>query len=121
MRNTAPKDAAELEALETREWLESLDYVIKSGGMNVSSQEVERVLHGHPEVLRAAVVGRPDPYWSEAVTAFVIPRPGAAPEPDAVIAFCRERLAGFKVPKALHVVADLPVDAQGKILKRELR
>jgi len=91
----------------------------------VSSQEVERVLHAHPEVLRAAVVGRPDPYWSEAVTAFVIPRPGTrldtAPDPDAVIAFCRERLAGFKVPKAVHVVTELPVDAQGKILKRELR
>ncbi len=95
--------------------------VIKSGGMNVSSQEVERVLHGHPELLRAAVVGRPDPYWAEAVTAFVIARPGAAPDPDAVIAFCRERLAAFKVPKAVHVVAELPVDGQGKILKRELR
>src|SRR6185312_14008105 len=95
--------------------------VIKTGGMNVSSQEVERVLHAHPEVLRAAVVGRPDPYWSEAVTAFVIPRPGVTPDPDAVIAFCRERLAGFKVPKAVHVVTELPVDAQGKILKRELR
>ena len=72
-------------------------------------------------MLRAAVVGRPDAYWSEAVTAFVIPRPGAVPDPDAVIAFCRERLAAFKVPKAVHVVAELPVDAQGKILKRELR
>ncbi len=95
--------------------------VIKSGGMNVSSQEVERVLHGHPDVLRAAVVGRPDPYWSEAVTAYVIPRPDASPDPGGVIAFCRDRLAGFKVPKAVHVVAELPVDAQGKILKRELR
>jgi len=95
--------------------------MIKSGGMNVSSQEVERVLHGHPEVLRAAVVGRKDDYWSEAVTAFVIPRPGTSPDPSAVIAFCRERLAAFKSPKAVHVVAELPVDAQGKVLKRELR
>ena len=95
--------------------------VIKTGGMNVSSQEVERVLHAHPEVLRAAVVGRPDAYWAEAVTAFVIPRPDAVPDQDAVIAFCRERMAAFKVPKAVHVVAELPVDAQGKILKRELR
>lgn len=95
--------------------------VVKTGGMNVSSQEVERVLHGHPAVLRAAVVGRPDPYWSEAVTAFVVARPGATPEPGEVIAFCRERLANFKVPKVVHVVAELPVDAQGKILKRELR
>jgi acyl-CoA synthetase (AMP-forming)/AMP-acid ligase II len=95
--------------------------MIKSGGMNVSSQEVERVLHAHPDVLRAAVVGRPDPYWSEAVTAFVIPRPGTEPDPAAVIAFCREQMAVFKVPKAVHVVAELPVDAQGKVLKRELR
>lgn len=95
--------------------------MIKTGGMNVSSQEVERVLHAHPDVLRAAVVGLPDPYWSEAVTAFVVPRPGAAPGPDAVIAYCKEHLAGFKTPKAVHVVAELPVDAQGKILKRELR
>lgn len=95
--------------------------MIKSGGMNVSSQEVERVLHTHPDVLRAAVVGRPDPYWSEAVTAFVIPRPGATPDPAAVIGYCREQLAVFKVPKAVHLVGELPVDAQGKVLKRELR
>ncbi|WP_433279834.1 class I adenylate-forming enzyme family protein [Pseudonocardia xinjiangensis] len=95
--------------------------VIKSGGMNVSSQEVERVLQAHPSVLRAAVVGRPDPVWSEAVTAFVVPRSGAVPDRDAIVAFCREQLAVFKVPKAVHVVPELPVDAQGKILKRELR
>lgn len=95
--------------------------MIKSGGMNVSSQEVERVLHAHPGVLRAAVVGRPDPYWSEAVTAYVVPRPGAAPDPDELIAFCRERLAGFKTPKAVHLLDALPVDVQGKVLKRELR
>lgn len=95
--------------------------MIKSGGMNVSSQEVERVLHTHPDVLRAAVVGMPDDYWSEAVTAFLVPRPGQVPDPDEVIAFCREQLAVFKVPKAVHVVDELPVDPQGKILKRELR
>ncbi|MBW0111915.1 acyl--CoA ligase [Pseudonocardia sp. KRD-182] len=95
--------------------------MIKSGGMNVSSQEVERVLHAHPAVLRAAVVGRPDPYWSEAVTAFVVAKPGESPDPAEVVAFCRERLATFKAPKAVHVVDALPVDAQGKVLKRELR
>jgi acyl-CoA synthetase (AMP-forming)/AMP-acid ligase II len=95
--------------------------VIKSGGMYVSSQEVERVLHEHRGVLRAAVVGKPDEYWSEAVTAFLVPVDGAAVEPEEVIAFCKERLAGYKVPKAVHVVAELPVDPQGKILKRELR
>ncbi|MDQ4118785.1 MAG: acyl--CoA ligase [Actinomycetota bacterium] len=95
--------------------------MIKSGGMNVSSQEVERVVHGHPSVERAAVVGMPDPYWSEAVTAFVVVRPGHAPTPDELIAHCRARLAVYKVPKAVHVVDELPVDPQGKILKRRLR
>ncbi|MBI4941099.1 MAG: acyl--CoA ligase [Actinobacteria bacterium] len=95
--------------------------VIKSGGMNVSSQEVERALMQHPAVLRAAVVGRADEYWSEAVTAFVIPKPDAEVDTAAVLDFCRERLAGYKVPKAVHVVPEFPVDPQGKILKRTLR
>ncbi|MDL5159072.1 class I adenylate-forming enzyme family protein [Actinomycetospora termitidis] len=92
--------------------------MIKSGGFNVSSQEVERVLHTHPDVLRAAVVGRPDEYWSEAVTAFVILQPGTSPD---LVAYCRERLASYKTPKAVHVVDAFPVDGQGKVLKRELR
>jgi acyl-CoA synthetase (AMP-forming)/AMP-acid ligase II len=95
--------------------------MIKTGGMNVSSQEVERVLHDHPGVLRAAVVGLPDPYWSEAVTAFVIPRDGVTLDPDQVIAYGKTELAGYKVPKSVHIVDELPVDAQGKILKRKLR
>ncbi|OZF03167.1 class I adenylate-forming enzyme family protein [Rhodococcoides fascians] len=95
--------------------------MIKSGGMNVSSQEVERALHAHPDVLRAAVVGMPDPYWSEAVTAFVIAAEGSTPDPVALIEHCRTSLASYKAPKAVHVIEELPVDAQGKILKRELR
>ncbi|HTK66443.1 MAG TPA: class I adenylate-forming enzyme family protein [Pseudonocardia sp.] len=95
--------------------------MIKSGGMNVSSQEVERVVHEHPGVLRAAVVGIPDPYWSEAVTAFVVPKDGHDLDPDELVAFCKEHLATYKVPKAVRLVDELPVDPQGKILKRELR
>lgn len=95
--------------------------MIKSGGMNVSSQEVERVVHEHPDVLRAAVVGLPDPYWSEAVTAFVVPRDGHRVDPDDLVAHCKGHLASYKVPKAVHIVAELPVDPQGKILKRRLR
>ncbi len=95
--------------------------MIKSGGMNVSSQEVERVVHDHPGVLRAAIVGMPDPYWSEAVTAFVVPRPGHDVTPDEIVALCRSRLAVYKVPKAVHLVDELPVDPQGKVLKRRLR
>lgn len=95
--------------------------MIKTGGMNVSSQEVERAVHSHPGVLRAAVVGIADPYWSEAVTAFVIAAEGATPDPEAIIEHCRRELASYKAPKAVHIVENLPVDPQGKILKRELR
>jgi acyl-CoA synthetase (AMP-forming)/AMP-acid ligase II len=96
--------------------------VIKSGGMNVSSQEVERVLGSHPGVQRVAVVGLPDPYWSEAVTAFVVAEPGASGDlADDLIAVAKDQLAPHKVPKAVHVVAELPTDPQGKILKRDLR
>lgn len=95
--------------------------MIKSGGMNVSSQEVERVVHAHPAVERAAIVGLPDPYWSEAVTAFVVVRPGHELTPDELVAHCRAQLAVYKVPKAVHLVDELPVDPQGKILKRRLR
>ncbi|WP_032369017.1 class I adenylate-forming enzyme family protein [Rhodococcoides fascians] len=95
--------------------------MIKSGGMNVSSQEVERTIHTHPDVLRAAVVGVPDPYWSEAVTAFVIAHDGVTADPAAIIEYCRTELASYKAPKSVHIVSELPVDPQGKILKRELR
>jgi acyl-CoA synthetase (AMP-forming)/AMP-acid ligase II len=114
-------DMVRIDAAGNLFFRDRLKDVIKSGGMNVSSQEVERVLHEHPAVLRAAVVGTPDEYWSEAVTAFLIPQEGVSVDPDEVIAFCKERMAGYKVPKAVHVVAELPVDPQGKILKRELR
>lgn len=91
--------------------------MIKTGGMNVSSQEVERAIYAVQGVAQVAVVGVPDDYWSEAVNAFVV---GEA-EPDAIIAHCKEHLAGFKVPKAVHIVDELPRDSQGKLLKRELR
>ena len=95
--------------------------MIKSGGMNVSSVEVERVLYQHASVLEAAVVGVADDYWSQVVTAFVVARRDATIDPNEVRAFCKEQLAGYKVPKTVNVVAALPKDTQGKILKRELR
>jgi acyl-CoA synthetase (AMP-forming)/AMP-acid ligase II len=95
--------------------------VIKTGGMNVSSVEVERVIYQHPGVMEVAVVGVPDDYWSEAVTAFVVCKPGAEVDETALIDHCRATLAGFKVPKAVRLVEALPKDVQGKILKRELR
>ena len=95
--------------------------MIKTGGMNVSSQEVERILYELPDLLQAAVVGVPDEYWSEAVAAFVVPKPGARIDEDEVIQFCKSQMASYKAPKAVHIVDDLPKDTQGKILKRELR
>ncbi|MDI2030406.1 class I adenylate-forming enzyme family protein [Saccharopolyspora sp. TS4A08] len=95
--------------------------MIKTGGMNVSSQEVERALYEHAGVQRAAVVGVPDPYWSEAVTAFVVAQPGRDLAADELTEHCRRLLAGYKVPKEVHLVDELPLDPQGKILKRRLR
>lgn len=95
--------------------------VIKSGGENVSSMRVEAVLHAHPDVARAAVIGVPHPYWGEAVTAVITLRAGCAPiEPD-IVAFCRRRLAGFETPKRIVIVEQLPQTVGGKILKYRLR
>lgn len=95
--------------------------VIKTGGMNVSSVEVERVCYQFDGVLEVAVVGLNDPYWSQAVTAFVVPKAGTDLAPEALIAFCKNQLAGYKVPKEVRIVKSLPKDTQGKLLKRELR
>jgi fatty-acyl-CoA synthase len=95
--------------------------MIKSGGENVASREVEEVIHAHPAVAEAAVFGIPHPRWIEAVAAVVVPRAGAELEPDEITAFCRERLAGFKTPRYVVVADALPKNPSGKILKRELR
>lgn len=100
-------------------WVEGrLKDVIVTGGENVACAEVERMLEEHPAVVEAAVVGRPDPEWGEVVTAFVVLDGEAGA--DDLIAHCRERLAGYKVPRALHVVDALPRNAAGKLLRREL-
>ncbi|MEW1696427.1 fatty acyl-CoA synthetase [Streptomyces sp. NPDC093249] len=93
--------------------------VIKSGGVLVASRQVEDVLHTHPAVAEVAVVGLPDDRWVEAVTAVVVPR-GEVTEAE-LLAHARERLAGFKTPKRVHFLSELPRNASGKILKRELR
>jgi acyl-CoA synthetase (AMP-forming)/AMP-acid ligase II len=96
--------------------------VIKTGGMNVSSVEVERTLYGHPAVMEVAVVGLADPYWMQVVTAFVVPKgPADAVDVEEIRAFCKKTLAGYKIPKEIRLVAALPKDTQGKILKRHLR
>jgi acyl-CoA synthetase (AMP-forming)/AMP-acid ligase II len=95
--------------------------VIVTGGENVASREVEDVLHLHPSVAAAAVVGVPDRTWGERVAAFVVPRPGETIDATALEALVREHLAGYKVPRLWEVVDELPANASGKVLKRELR
>jgi long-chain acyl-CoA synthetase len=93
---------------------------ILRGGYSVFPPEVERVLLGHPEVAEAAVVGLPHPALGEEVAAFVALRPGARATADDLAAYCRDRLAAFKYPRHVTLVAALPRSATGKILKGEL-
>jgi O-succinylbenzoic acid--CoA ligase len=93
---------------------------IVSGGENVAPAEVEDVLLAHPAVAEAAVLGRPDPEWGEAVVAKVVLRAGHELDPPALGAWCRERLAAFKVPKAFERADALPRTASGKLLRRAL-
>lgn len=96
------------------------DMVI-SGGENIASSEVERVLYQLPQVEEAAVIGLPDERWGERVVAVVVPREGAPLTLEAVQAHCRGKLGGFKIPKQLIVVDALPRNPSGKVLKRVLR
>lgn len=95
--------------------------MIISGGENVYPAQVESAIYGHPDVAEVAVIGVPDEKWGEAVKAVCVPRPGHSIKPESVIAWTRERLAGFKVPKSVDVIETLPRNASGKILRRALR
>jgi len=95
--------------------------IIKSGGENVYSREVEDVLCGHPAVLEAVVIGIPDSYWVEKVHAVVVKRPGASVTSEEIIKFCKSQIAGYKVPKSLEFIDALPKTATGKVLKKDLR
>ena len=95
--------------------------MIKSGGENVASREVEELIYQHPAVSEVAVFGVPDERWIEAVAAVVVVREGQAVDAAELTAFCRERLAGYKVPKRITFTEALPKNASGKVLKRELR
>jgi acyl-CoA synthetase (AMP-forming)/AMP-acid ligase II len=114
-------DVCEYDADGLRIMVDRSKDIVKSGGENVSSLRVEAVLHQHPEVQKAAVVGLPHEHWGEAVTAFVIAAPGSAPDPEALIAWSRGTLAGFEAPKRVVLVDELPVTVGGKVLKYKLR
>jgi len=91
------------------------------GGFNAYPAEIEQAIARHRAVSEAAVIGVPDPRLGEVGRAFVVPRPGATVTEAEIIAFCRDRLANFKVPRSARVVAALPRNASGKVLKTELR
>jgi acyl-CoA synthetase (AMP-forming)/AMP-acid ligase II len=95
--------------------------MIVSGGENIATSEVERVLYECEAVLEAAVVAMPDERWSEVPRAFVVLRPGRDITPEELIAHCRARLAGFKTPRQVDFLEALPRNPSGKVLKRELR
>ncbi|MDX6585665.1 MAG: o-succinylbenzoate---CoA ligase [Solirubrobacterales bacterium] len=97
------------------------DDLIVTGGENVMPERVEDVLKAHPNVADAAVVGRPDPEWQEAVTAVVVLTPGAHEDAVSLRAHCAQELAGYEVPKSFVFVADLPRTASGKLMRSVLR
>jgi fatty-acyl-CoA synthase len=94
--------------------------VIISGGENISSQQVEKVIMEHPRVLEVSVIGVPDENWGEVPKAFVVPKEGEKLDSDEIIEFCRERIAHFKAPKYVDF-GPLPKTATGKIQKYVLR
>jgi acyl-CoA synthetase (AMP-forming)/AMP-acid ligase II len=95
--------------------------LIISGGENIYPAELERVLVEHPDVAEVTVIGVPDEKWGEVGKAVVVPRAGVRLDEEALLAFCRQHLASFKCPKSVLVVDELPRNATGKVLKRQLR
>ncbi len=95
--------------------------MIVSGGENVYPAEVENAIAGCPGVGDVAVIAIPSERWGEEVRAVIVPTPGTTPDADAVIAWAKERIASFKVPKSIEFVDELPRNASGKVLRRELR
>ncbi len=95
--------------------------MIISGGENIYSPEVERVLAEHPSVMEVAIIGVPDDTWGESVKAVVSLQPDTTATEEELIAFCAESLARFKCPKSVDFIPALPRNPSGKILRRELR
>lgn len=95
--------------------------MIITGGENVYPAEVENVLYSHPAIADVAVIGVPDQHWGEAVKAVTVLKPGASLTAEELIAHARGQLAGFKIPKSVDFVSDLPRNATGKVLRRVIR
>jgi acyl-CoA synthetase (AMP-forming)/AMP-acid ligase II len=114
-------DVGTLDARGNLKITDRLNDLFIVGGFNVSPAEVEQVLARHPAIAEVAVVGVPDARLGEVPRAFVIPRHGAEVVAEDIVAWARERLANFKVPRTVSVVGELPRSASGKVLRRELR
>jgi HIP---CoA ligase len=91
------------------------------GGFNAYPAEIEGIMVGHPQVGQVAVVGVPDERLGEVGVAFVVPRPGQALDPDELVAWCRDHMANFKVPRTIRIVDALPLNPTGKVMKFQLR
>jgi acyl-CoA synthetase (AMP-forming)/AMP-acid ligase II len=100
---------------------ERVNDMIISGGENIFPREIEDVLTKHADVAEAAIIGVPDAKWGEAVKGVVVLRDGATTTAEQLIEFCRGLIAPFKLPSSIDIVARLPRNATGKVLKRELR
>ena len=92
-----------------------------SGGENVASKEVEEVLYTHPAIADVAVIGVPDEKWGERVHAVIVLKAGQSLDEKGVTEFCREKMAGYKRPRSMEFVTELPRNPSGKIMKKELR
>jgi len=95
--------------------------LIKTGGENVYPQEVEAVLNQHPSIAEVTVIGLPDSTWGQAVTAVIVPTEGSDVSLEDVKELCKEKIAGYKIPKAIKLVDKIPRNETGKVIKRELR
>ena len=95
--------------------------MILTAGFNVYPAEIERVVAGHPDVALVAVGSIPDEAKGELAKAYIVPKTGVSPDGDSIIAYCREHLAAYKVPRAVQFVDDLPKTSTGKVMRRELK
>jgi acyl-CoA synthetase (AMP-forming)/AMP-acid ligase II len=101
--------------------VDRLKDIIITGGINVFSRDIEDALYAHPAVAQVAAIGIPHEQWGEAIHAVVVLKPGSSADEDELLEFAASRLAGFKKPRSLEIVDELPMSATGKILKKDLR